>query len=170
MGTSGDISDLQFIAKKLEAIQVEERNYDDGHDLSAKGLYTALSSIMYERRTKMNPLWNSHVVGGCDEKGKLFLGYVDLLGTSYEASSIATGYGAYIAQPLLRRALDGRENVMEYEEALKVVEDCMRVLFYRDARSLNKIRVAVVDASGVRVSEPYSLQTDWSYASQIKGY
>lgn len=68
-----------------------------------------------------------------------FLAYVDLLGTTYSASTIATGYGAYIAIPLLRKAVEGRENTLTEEEARAIMEDCLRVLFYRDARSLNKV-------------------------------
>lgn len=73
-----------------------------------------------------------------------FLGYVDLLGVTYSASTIATGYGAYIAQPLLRKAVEGRESTLTEEEALEVMETCLRVLFYRDARSLNKVRTEIV--------------------------
>ena len=69
-----------------------------------------------------------------------FLSYVDLLGTTYSASTIATGYGAYIAQPLLRNAVEGRENDLTEEQARAILEQCMKVLFYRDARSLNKVR------------------------------
>ena len=68
-----------------------------------------------------------------------FLAYVDLLGTTYTASTLATGYGAYIAQPLLRKAVEGRENDLTEDEARKIIEDCMTVLFYRDARSLDKV-------------------------------
>lgn len=68
-----------------------------------------------------------------------FLAYVDLLGTTYSASTLATGYGAYIAQPLLRKAVEGRENELTEQEALEIMEQCLRVLFYRDARSLNKV-------------------------------
>lgn len=68
-----------------------------------------------------------------------FLSYVDLLGTTYSASTLATGYGAFIAQPLLRKAVEGREDVITEEEARKILEDSLRVLFYRDARSLNKV-------------------------------
>jgi 20S proteasome subunit beta 7 len=68
-----------------------------------------------------------------------FLSYVDLLGTTYSASTLATGYGAFIAQPLLRKAVEGREDVITEGEARKILEDSMRVLFYRDARSLNKV-------------------------------
>lgn len=68
-----------------------------------------------------------------------FLSYVDLLGTTYTASTIATGYGAYIAQPLLRKAVEGYEDVLTEEQARKILEDSIRVLFYRDARSLDKV-------------------------------
>ena len=69
-----------------------------------------------------------------------FLSYVDLLGTTYSASTIATGYGAHIALPLLRQAVEGHERDLTEADAREILERCMRVLFYRDARSLNKVR------------------------------
>jgi 20S proteasome subunit beta 7 len=93
---------------------------------------------MYKRRSDSNPLWNSLIVGGINEN-KPFLGYVDLQGTTYQSSTIATGYGAYIAQPLLRKAVEGKESTLTEAEAIKILDDCNRVLFYRDARSLNKV-------------------------------
>ena len=68
-----------------------------------------------------------------------FLAYVDLLGTTYSAPTLATGYGAYIALPLLRQAVEGREHELAEADARKILVDCMRVLFYRDARSLDKV-------------------------------
>lgn len=67
------------------------------------------------------------------------MAYVDLLGTTYTASTLATGYGAYIALPLMRSAVEGKETTLTEEEARKILTDSMRVLFYRDARSLNKV-------------------------------
>jgi 20S proteasome subunit beta 7 len=69
-----------------------------------------------------------------------FLAYVDLLGTTYSASTLATGYGSYIAQPLLRKAVEGYEDTLTEADALKVIEQSMKVLYYRDARSINKVR------------------------------
>lgn len=69
------------------------------------------------------------------------MAYVDLLGTTYTASTLATGYGAYIAQPLLRKAVEGREDELTEEEAVAILEQSLRVLYYRDARSLNKVLV-----------------------------
>lgn len=74
-----------------------------------------------------------------------FLGYVDLLGTTYDAPTLATGFGAHIAQPLLREAfeakagIDGKGPLLTADEAEKLLDECMKVLFYRDARSLNKV-------------------------------
>jgi 20S proteasome subunit beta 7 len=68
-----------------------------------------------------------------------FLGYVDLIGTTYTSPTLATGYGAYIAQPLLRKAVEGKEDTLTREEAEKILIECMKVLYYRDARSLNKV-------------------------------
>lgn len=101
---------------------------------------------MYEKRTAMNPFWNAFILGGLDAATQEpFLGYVDLLGTTYSAPTLATGYGNHLAQPLLRRAMEklgkGDEGwrVMDEELARKTLMDCMKVLFYRDARSLNKV-------------------------------
>jgi 20S proteasome subunit beta 7 len=68
-----------------------------------------------------------------------FLAFVDLLGTTYSASTLATGYGAHIAQPLLRSAVEGKEDTLTEDEARKILEQSMQVLFYRDARSLDQV-------------------------------
>ena len=94
-------------------------------------------------------------------------------GTTYTSPSIATGYGAYIAQPILRKAIEekgGDVKNLSQEEATQILNDCMRILFYRDARSLNRIQRAIVDKDGVRVTEPYSLETEWKFAESIQGY
>lgn len=94
-----------------------------------------------------------------------FLGFVDLLGTTYQSSTIATGFGAYLAQPLLREAVEGRENVLTEAEARQLLERCMKVLWYRDARSTDIIQIAKVTAGGLTISDPYQVQPqDWSVA------
>lgn len=96
---------------------------------------------MYHRRSKFDPLWNAFVVGGVDPKsGEPTLGYVDLLGTTYTSPTIGTGYASMIAIPLLRRLVEERPTPPDEVEALDIIKTCMKVLFYRDARSLNKVR------------------------------
>ncbi|KAI8838981.1 nucleophile aminohydrolase [Chytridium lagenaria] len=147
VGASGDISDFQYLKHTLEGLLINESYGDDGHKLGAKNIHEYLSRV-------------------------IFLGYVDLQGTTYHSDSIATGYGAYIAQPLLRKALEtagGWQNLTE-EDAIKLIDDSMRVLYYRDARSLDKIQRATVNGHGVSITAPYKLVTEWSFAERIRGY
>ncbi|CAE6519987.1 unnamed protein product, partial [Rhizoctonia solani] len=99
-----------------------------------------------------------------------FMGYVDLLGTTYSASTIATGYGSMIAIPLLRKAVEGRETTMTEEEGKALLVECMKVLFYRDARSLNKFQIATITEQGITIGESMEAQTEWAFADKIRGY
>lgn len=172
VGASGDISDLQYLKHNLESLQIRENYMDDGHSLGPRNVHEYLARLMYGRRTKVNPLWNSLVVAGV-KNGESFLGYVDLQGTTYQSPTIATGFGGHLAQPLLRKAFEAAgedpANLSE-ADAIKLIDDCMRVLFYRDARSLNKIQRASITAKGVSITEPYVLSTEWGFAEKIRGY
>lgn len=68
LGSSGDIADFQHTVRMLERYRISEACEDDGHVLSPRQWFTALSAHMYGKRTKMDPLWNSHVVAGVDPK------------------------------------------------------------------------------------------------------
>jgi 20S proteasome subunit beta 7 len=169
IGAGGDMSDFQYIQTLLNELIIDEFTAQDGHTLGPAEIHEYLAQVMYARRSKMNPLWNSLLVGGVKD-GKKFLAYVDLLGTTYSASTLATGYGAHIAQPLLREAVEGREDTLTEEEAFAIIENSMRVLYYRDARSLDKYQVATITEAGVTISESKHLQTSWSFAEGIRGY
>jgi 20S proteasome subunit beta 7 len=171
VGAGGDMSDWQNIQHMLDRLMVEEFNEDDGHKLTPAQVYAYLARTMYDRRSNIDPLWNALVVGGFDSKtNEKFLGYVDLLGTTYQSTTIATGFGLHLSQPMLRKAVEGHESTLTEEEARAILEECLRVLFYRDARSINRFQIATIDAQGVRMSEPFSLPTSWGFAEGIRGY
>jgi len=168
MGTSGDYADLQFMKSVIEQKVIDEQCLADGFSYSPKSIYSWLTRVMYNRRTRMNPLWNTVIVGGMQD-GAPFLGYVDKLGVAYEAPSLASGYGAYIAQPLLRDALDKNPSMSE-AEARDLIAHCLSVLFYRDARSWNEYEVAVVTEDGASIDGPLSCKTNWNIAHMVHGY
>ncbi|PWN46227.1 proteasome endopeptidase complex, beta subunit [Ceraceosorus guamensis] len=171
IGASGDMADFQYILHEIEKTGLRESTAGDSHNLTPSQLYAWLTRLMYARRSKIDPLWNSLVVGGLEPStGAPFLGYVDLLGVTYTASTIATGFGAHLAQPLLRKAVEGRESTLDEAEARSILESCMKVLFYRDARSLNRFQIATVTKQGVHIGEPKSVETDWSFAEGLRGY
>ena len=129
IGASGDMSDWQNIQHSLTKLMEKEEMESDGHTLTPAQMYAYLSRTMYERRSKLDPYWNALVLGGFDTKTNApFLGYVDLLGTTYQSSTIATGFGLHLAQPMLRKAVEGRETHLTENDARAILEECMRVL------------------------------------------
>ncbi|KAI4842355.1 proteasome endopeptidase complex, beta subunit [Aureobasidium sp. EXF-8845] len=176
VGFGGDVSDMQYLDRLLGTLSINE-NYqssDEVTDLSAQNLHTYLSKVMYKRRSDFNPLWNAILVAGLDDKKKPFLASVDLLGTTFSAPTLATGFGAHLAQPILRRAVPDEEAAAKLtkEEAVEVIKECMKVLFYRDARSMDQYSIAVIDAqSGVDLKETEKLEKQsWAFAEGIRGY
>lgn len=117
--------------------RIDEECADDGFTLAPKALHMWLTRVLYNRRSKFDPLWNTFLVAGLED-GEPYLGCVDKIGTAFSDTKIATGYGAHIALPLMREALEKKPQ-MTKEEARIVLINCLRVLFYRDCRALNKV-------------------------------
>ena len=180
VGFGGDVSDMQYLDRLLMAVDVEE-NYageysggeGDGPLMSARNLHTYLGKVMYKRRSDFNPLWNALLVVGLDETNAPFLASVDLLGTTFSAPTLATGFGAHLAQPILRRIVpdEAAAKSLTKEQAIEAVKECMKVLFYRDARSMNEYSIAVVDQEGVDLKQEEKLENQsWAFADRIRGY
>jgi 20S proteasome subunit beta 7 len=161
IGASGEISDFQTILEMLETMDQSDINEDDGYRKNPSEYFNYLRAVLYQKRGKGNPLWNQLLVAGYHNQAP-FLGYVDLIGTAYEENFIATGFGAYLAIPLIREKWHAE---MDEGEARSLLEDCLRVMFYRDCRALNRIQIAKATAEGTLVSEPYELATDWETAN-----
>ena len=147
--------------ERLDNQNQNDLNQDDGYTRNPAEIFSFLRAVMYQRRNKMNPLWNQLLVAGC-RGGIPFLGYVDLIGTAYEENFIATGYGAYLAIPLIRERWHAE---MDEGEARALMEDCLRVMYYRDCRASNRIQIAKATAEGTLISDPYELTSDWETAN-----
>jgi 20S proteasome subunit beta 7 len=161
IGASGEYSDFQYIGDSLDEIAEREWTQNDGEVLTPKSWNAYLCRLLHNRRNKMNPLLNQIVLGGVDPKsGETYLSYVDLYGTTFEDEYIATGYGAHLAIPILRERarLD-----MGLEEAIELLKHCMRILFYRDCRTTDRIQFARATREGVEVSAMEKLDTKWDH-------
>lgn len=165
---------MQYLDRLLTSLDIKENYSSHGHTLNAKNLHTYLSKVLYKRRSDFNPLWNQILVAGLDGEGRPFLSSADLLGTTFSAPTLATGFGAHLAQPILRRLIPDEAAVetISQEQAVAAVKECMKVLFYRDARSLDKYSIAVITKDGgVNLKEDEKLEgQSWAFAEGIRGY
>jgi 20S proteasome subunit beta 7 len=158
---SGEMSDFQEIKKilddKFESDQIEN---DGAHFFKPRDYYNFLSRLNYQRRMKMDPLWNGTVIGGVNKKtGELFLGQVDLYGTKIEGNFLLNGLAQHYCQVLMQNAW--REDLTE-AEARKVIEDGMAVLFYRDKKASDEIQICkITKEGGVEIGEKYRIHTSW---------
>jgi 20S proteasome subunit beta 7 len=70
----------------------------------------------------------------------------------------------------LRKVAEGKEDTLTEAQAIEIIDTCMKVLFYRDARSLNKFHRAKVTAQGAEISGPFKAETEWGFGEWLRGY
>lgn len=173
MGFSGDVSDMQYIDRLLESLDIRESYAPNGNTLNAKNLHTYLSKVLYKRRSDINPLWNHLLVAGFDGNGAPFLSSADLLGTTFSAPHLATGFGSYLAIPILRRLFPEEKSIegISREQAIDALRECLKVLWYRDARSHDRFSIATITKDGIDLKEDEQLSNQsWAFAEVVKGY
>ncbi|KAI3672800.1 hypothetical protein L6452_38900 [Arctium lappa] len=161
LGASGEISDFQEILRYLDELILHDNMWDDGNSLGPKEVHNYLTRMMYNRRNKFDPLWNSLVLGGV-KNGHKYLGSVSMIGVHFEDNHVATGFGNHLARPILRE--EWKED-LSFEEGVKLLEKCMRNLLYRDRSAVNKLQIAKITEDGLTISQPYSLKTFWNFGA-----
>lgn len=73
VGASGEYSDFQQILKYLEEISTQDFCADDDNHMRPQQVHAYLTRVLYNRRNKFDPLWNSLVIGGVQD-GQPYLG------------------------------------------------------------------------------------------------
>lgn len=124
-----------------------------------------LRQVMYNKRTKVNPLWNVVVIGGVKKDEKPVLKYVDLFGMTFEEDFMASGLGGYMAMPLMRK--EWKPDMTE-AEARALLTKCLQVLFYRDCRASNRVQFSIATKDKVEIEEPIVIDHFWSHPSWLK--
>lgn len=176
VAATGDYADYQYLTRIIRQKQINEKQWNDGLELYPGALHSWITRVAYNKRSKMQPLWNAWVVGGLqpneanDNKLEPFLGFVDKLGTAYKSNVIATGFGQHLGTPLFRELTDNTDRLPTEAEARALVTKCMEVLYYRDARSLPRYQVAVIKADGVHQEGPIEFKGDWQIAHKVAAY
>jgi len=168
LAAGGDTADMQFLQEIIHQKQIDEDCRDDGSTLKPKALHAWLTRVLYNRRSKFDPLWNIFLVAGMQDS-QPFLGYVDLRGTAFTENIIATGLGGDMAQPVMRAAVEKKGGLLNQEEAREVILQCVRLGYLRDCRAWPKFHLAVVTKEGTKIEGPLMIDSDWEYAKLVGG-
>ena len=162
IGFTGELSDFDYIMTLLDELNTQDFCEDDGKELSPKEIYAYLTRVMYNRRNKFDPLWNSLVVAGISKQGEQFLGTVGMIGQHYSDSHLAAGFGNHMARPLFR---EKHTDDMSEADCRVLMEDALRACVMRDKSMMNKFQIAKVEHGKVapEISEPFAVATSWDY-------
>lgn len=162
---SGLLSDIQFLKKFIR----DELESDDARKMDPQGIHKMVQRILYARRSQGKPMMVSVIVCGVnpkengvfeatDEIGRM-VGVVNSKGNFWFDSSAALSLSSNFVLPILReRDLDE----LSKDEAIALMEECFKILCYKDCRSTNRIQIAVAEPGKVEILDPYCLRTDWS--------
>ncbi len=160
VAATGDYADFQEATAELQNDVLQDDMLEDGVKKTPKELFSKLHRTLYDKRSEFTPYQCSFILIGHDGE-KSFMGAADSIGTRWSDKCLATGYGGHIAIPLLRRALDVSNGSLTRDQAHLVLLDCLRALFYRECRAINRYQIAEAANGRVILHPPQSLETQW---------
>eukprot|EP00760_Papus_ankaliazontas_P003160 PhM_4_TR11464/c0_g1_i1/m.67401/K02736/PSMB4; 20S proteasome subunit beta 7 len=163
---SGDYADFQDVVAGLEDVcrgEALDGTPEDSDSISPFEVFTYLQRVLYNKRSNFEPALCTFVVIGSKPGEQPFLGTIDSIGTHWTCEYAGTVFGKHFAVPILRQEVETRGMPKTRDEAIVLLEGCMRVLFYRECRTMNRIQMADASADGVVLSDPYTLDTQFEY-------
>jgi len=160
LGASGEMSDFQHLGKMLNELDEEDWLHQDKCMMGPKQYASYIGRVMYNKRSKGNPLYNQFVVAGKKNDEAPLLAFVDHQGTYFEEDVLATGFGAHLAIPLLR--LEWSPN-MTKAQATELVLKCLKVCFYRDCQAYCKYTIGCCDGTSVQISDQLEIEHFWEH-------
>jgi len=163
---SGSIADIQSFYT-----MVEEEIESDKREIEPSGIHKFIQRILYYKRSRGEPLRLSVIICGVSEEkekregaysqcniGGKVLGIVNSKGNFWFESSVATGIASHLVLPILR---ERKTEEMNREEAIREMEDCMKLLVYKDCCASNKVRYAICEENYCEIQEEKRIETNW---------
>lgn len=169
LGGSGDFADIQSLKRSIDMRIREDLCRSDGFSMQPSALSSWITRVLYSRRTVMKPLYIEMVVGGIEKTCQPFLSSIDMRGCAYQNYAVATGMARHLALPLIHEQKPkGRE--FSLSEASRLIRDCMKILYYRDTRSIPQYTVCICTNKECSVKGPFRVEENWAFAENVQGY
>lgn len=169
LGGGGDFADIQSLVRTINQKVVDDYCLGDGLNIRPNALLNWVTRLLYSRRTLKDPLDMELVIGGLDANLQPFLSVVDARGTSQHSYVVACGFARLITVPLVRERKP-RDRDFTLAEAANLVRDCMRILYYRDTRSISQYMVGICSKSECCIKGPFKAEENWEIAEHVTGY
>lgn len=170
MGSSGEYSDFQEVNRILVEKAEEDQLFDGFNTfIGPKEIANYLSHLCYHKRCKMNPYWNTTLIGGIDESNKPFLNSIDQFGTKYDNCYLVSGFALYFGGPILESGVPKDHTLLTKEKAVELIDHIFRVLFYRDATAGDTIYYGFMEVNELDSTSPFfelsqkKLTTNWEH-------
>ena len=127
-----------------------------------------VARTQYNKRCKNDPIWVSAIIAGINDKtNEVFLGSSNFHGMKHEADYIITGLGNHYCQVLM--ANRWHKDITK-EDAVALIEDCMKVMFFRDKKAHDLIQISTVtQADGIQIGTPYRIEASTDLQSMYTG-
>jgi 20S proteasome subunit beta 7 len=165
LAASGEMSDFQQLGKMIDELDDEDWLNQDGCMMGPKQYASYIGRVMYNKRTKGNPLYNQLVIVGKKADESPLLAFADHQGTYFEDNFTATGFGAYFAMPMLREEWSPN---MTKAQATELIVKCLKICFYRDCKAYNKYTIGCCDGKTVEISPVIELDHFWEHEAWMK--
>lgn len=166
----GDHADFQWLQNVIERQVLEWKRFDQ--TIGPKALHGYLTSLLYARRSRMNPIWNTLVVAGIEEEEKNnkesktpFIGVITQKGCAYQVKHVATGMGAYLLNQAVEDEWRKKGDNLTLEEAKAVLRKAVELTIYHDCVADNDFEIGAVDAeNGVTLGQKETVIGNWEIA------
>lgn len=160
---SGLMSDIQYVLSF-----VKQELESDNRKMDPQGIHKLIQRIIYSRRSEAKPLWISAIVCGTskkdnsvfestDQNGNI-IGAVNSKGNFWFDDCVSLNFSSNVVLPILRNK---NLESLSRNEAISLMEECFRILCYKDCRSTNRIQIGISSASGTEIFKPYCIKTEW---------
>lgn len=170
ISSTGEYSDFQEVVRLLKEKSQEDRLSQRSY-LGPDELANYLSAMHYYRRNKMNPFWNHTIIGGIDSNQNPTLYSVDQFGTILKGNYLLAGMAQYFCHAILHPQYPNDFANLTRDQALFLIEDCFRTLFYRDCRAGNQIKYGIIHVVNGEVKYEEivrELKSNWDYERFLK--
>ena len=159
MGGTGEYADFQELADTLREVIVEEECKNNGENLTPAEVSNFVKSLMYTRRSKINPYVMKCVIAGVDQESNKLLSCTDLYGIQWEDDFVTTGFAAHMIALQIPKALqqpDVTRDVM-----MNAMKEVFVGIVARHSTMMGPIEFVDVTKNGIEFLDPVEIVPNW---------